>query len=108
MGYVYLIESNLNDEILYKIGFSKNVEKRIKQLSTGNPGDLKLIKSYQTKWGRLAETNVHRHYDFKKIKGEWFKLDGDDIEKFDNICKKVEGNIDALKDNYYFKKRYKL
>lgn len=41
---VYLIKSGE----LYKIGYTKDIKKRLKELSTGNP-DLLLLETYQSK-----------------------------------------------------------
>ena len=46
MGYVYLIKDNYNN--VYKIGVTKNLNKRIKSLQTGNVCELKLIYLFKT------------------------------------------------------------
>ena len=50
MGYVYLIlEVNQHGEEYHKIGISKNPpQKRLKQLSTGNPNEIRILNAYES------------------------------------------------------------
>ena len=43
-SYVYLIK--ISNEGIYKIGVSKDVNKRVKQLQTGNPEQIEIIKTF--------------------------------------------------------------
>ena len=38
---------------------------------------------------------------------EWYELDIEDVKNFENEFKKAEKNVNALKENYYFQKKYK-
>jgi hypothetical protein len=62
---VYLISSG----DLYKIGYTKNIKKRLKELGTGNP-DLLLLETYQSEWARTIETTLHRRYSYCRVAGE--------------------------------------
>ena len=68
-GYVYFIKCR--DKI--KIGYSTNVEKRIKQLSVGNGEKLELI--YKIQSDRYLETILHKKYRNYHISGEWFEAE---------------------------------
>jgi hypothetical protein len=95
--FVYLLT---NDFVQFKIGISKNVKKRIKQLQTGNGQEINLIKSYKSeKFYRNIETALHNTYIHKKIKNEWFSLDIDDVNNFENTCKSIENNLIFLENN---------
>ena len=37
MGYIYLLENCIGDEVNYKIGFTTDLIRRLKELQTGNP-----------------------------------------------------------------------
>lgn len=92
MGFIYLIECNRldSDSIVYKIGYSKDVEKRIKELTTGNDGSLALIHKYKSEFGTKIEASLHNLYNHKKIKNEWFLLEKQDIDNFTKICEKLD------------------
>ena len=74
MAFVYLIGNRDNDGA-YKIGSTrgKNVEKRIRQLQTGNDGELYLLKSFKTEHPFKIEKMMHRKHSLKRVNGEWFK-----------------------------------
>ena len=70
MQHLYIIQSDITGAI--KIGRSKDVQKRLKQLQTGNPYKLKLI--LELKHQGYIEKQLHRLLKEKKCKckGEWF------------------------------------
>jgi len=73
---VYLIHRDGTN--IYKVGFSKNPEKRLKTLQTGNAEKLILIKQWYG--DRDLEKIIHDKLrpDIigrqQKLKGEWFKI----------------------------------
>jgi hypothetical protein len=94
LDYIYLIESYSEHETVYKIGFSKHPEKRLKEIKTGNPNELSILYKFNTKHNRKIETSLKRFYEHKCIDGEWFKLDNDDVEKFEERCKILEKSFE--------------
>jgi len=105
MGYIYLIENTIGNETRYKIGYTNNLERRKKQLETGNPGEMNIIKSFFTKWNRKLESRIHKKFLINNIKNEWFILNNNDIDSFINECIKMEDNFDLMsKENFFFKK----
>ena len=72
MKYVYLIQSL--EEGYYKIGVSKNPQKRLLELQTGNSSPLKLIETYQSEHANKIERTLQRRYSHFHKKGEWFNL----------------------------------
>ena len=75
-GYVYL----LYDERLYKIGYSTNVHRRVRALQTANPF-IRIIatsRSLPRNEARILERTLHRKFNHKNVKGEWFGLDSND------------------------------
>lgn len=93
--YIYLIQS-LEDGY-YKIGVSKNPNKRVKQLQTGNSSELKLIETYQSKHANIVEKTIHRQLEHCKKEGEWFDMSLPDALSFKMQCERVEKNIIFLK-----------
>lgn len=77
MNYLYILQQN--NESVYKIGISNDVEQRIKQLQTGNPKKIIKLASFPIESRaevREKELEIHdRLKHFKTIfvdKSEWF------------------------------------
>ena len=104
MGYVYLIGEK--DSIgKYKIGSTKakDINKRLKQLQTGNSSELYIKEYYETEHPFKLEKMLHNHFKSSNLIGEWFELSESDTEAFKGICEEKEKTIEALKDNpFYF------
>ena len=95
---IYLLCTNFSGELHYKIGHTKNLAKRIKQLSTGNI-DISVIYSFESKWATKIESAMHRKYDIYRIGGEWFKLKPEHIETFLHDCQSIHDSLDYLSKN---------
>lgn len=107
MGYVYLI-GEIGNEGKYKIGSTraKSVDKRLKQLQTGNSSLLYIKDSFETAHPFKLEKMLHNHFGDKALIGEWFELSEADTEAFRGICEEKMKVIDSLKDNpFYFNAR---
>lgn len=76
-GYVYVL---LADNNLYKIGRSSKINTRIKQLKTKLPYELVLISYIWAHDHVGLEEELHKEYANKRVRGEWFRLDKDDVE----------------------------
>lgn len=95
MGTVYLLNAWGTDN--YKIGVTKRkIEKRIKQLQTGCPDEIILIKQFDCEHYRKVESFLHRQHASKRIEGEWFVLDDLDIKLFELNCQKHNDTIKLL------------
>jgi hypothetical protein len=103
MGYVYLIGEE-NEENKYKIGSTKckDINKRLKQLQTGNSNQLYIKAYYETSRPFRLETMLHNKFKEYNVIGEWFELNKDDIESFESVCHSLQNIIDCLKENPYF------
>ena len=107
MGYVYLI-GEMNNKGRYKIGSTKakDVNKRLKQLQTGNSSELFIKESYETEHPFKLEKMLHNHFKSSNLIGEWFELSESDTEAFRKVCEEKENIISCLKDNpFYFNTR---
>ncbi len=107
MGYVYLI-GEIGNEGKYKIGSTraKSVDKRLKQLQTGNSSLLYVKDSFETAHPFKLEKMLHNHFGDKALIGEWFELSEADTEAFRGICEEKMRVINSLKDNpFYFNAR---
>ncbi len=68
---IYLISAQINDEVLYKIGYTKRkVEQRIKDFKTGNASDFDIIGTFICdKYHITLEKRLHNFFRTKKISG---------------------------------------
>ena len=107
MGYVYLI-GEMDNKGRYKIGSTKakDVNKRLKQLQTGNSSELFIKESCETEHPFKLEKMLHNHFKSSNLIGEWFELSESDTEAFKRVCEEKEKIISSLKDNpFYFNAR---
>lgn len=74
-GYVYILQAGP----FFKIGYSKDVDKRVSQLSTLPPFDLDLLFVIYAKNAPSLETALHKRFADKRKNGEWFELDEEDV-----------------------------
>ena len=106
-GYVYLLlEVDEGGNEKYKIGVTKrNIEKRIRELQTGNPNQISILNSYESKNYKKIEQWLHGRYSRKKTlaQNEWFNLTSEEVLGFLDECKKAEATFDLLKSNPFFK-----
>lgn len=70
-GSVYLIRDNKG---LCKIGYTQDVQKRLKTLRTGNPNYLQVVDSFQTVCASYVESYIHEKLGKYRVFLEWFDL----------------------------------
>ena len=107
MGIVYLL-CELSDTERYKIGVTRrDVDKRIKELSTGNSHEIHLVNKFESEHYKKVESWLHRRFvSYKTNEGgtEWFDLPAEDVIAFTSICEEVEGTIKYMMEhNPFFK-----
>lgn len=100
--YVYLLSKYENDG-LYKIGFTKDINKRLKQLNTSIAYPLKIENFFESKWYSKIESNLKTRYNKYNIKEgagtEWFKLPDIEVNNFTETCKLIHNNFEVLTNN---------
>ena len=74
-GYVYLIRS----EYGYKIGKTKNMKQRTQLFGVKLPFQIEIAGYGWFDDYSAAETEYHRRYAHKRLKGEWFNLSESDV-----------------------------
>jgi len=72
----------LTDGRAYKIGITKQggVKKRVKSLQTGNPYEITEVFSFACDNAGELEAYLHKQFADKRLKGEWFNLNDNDIK----------------------------
>ena len=107
MAFVYLLCDTGQDNT-FKIGVTrKTIEKRIKQLQTGNGSEIILSAYYETEYPYYFERMLHQKFNSDKKMGEWFDVKENIIQDFKEECKRLEDLIEVMKDNPFFVKGLK-
>lgn len=107
MGIVYLIGDS-DRPGNYKIGVTRGkLDNRLKKLQTGNSGKLYVKASYSTEYPFDLEKMLHNRYEENLLLNEWYYLDEDVANRFVDECTLLQSVLDAMEDNYYFKKKHK-
>lgn len=105
--YVYFVTTENKGNTPIKIGVSATPESRLKELQTGNPFKLKIIKKVPclTKGAAFAlESSLHEMTKAtnKKMIGEWFKI-YQPIDSLIGMClKRMSKNRENVVDNDKF------
>ncbi len=100
MGYVYILQSG--DTNYFKIGRTENdVEKRIKQLSTGNPFQLTPFDVIVTDHASKCETFLHNRLQPKRSREsdakEFFVVEPDEMRQEIHLARGyVENDLEKL------------
>lgn len=76
---VYIIE--VRDSGLFKIGITKDINKRLSQLQTSNPYEFYLFDFFITIKNRELEKLLHEKFRLNRYKREWFKLNQDEVRE---------------------------
>ena len=77
--YVYIIGS---DQPPYKVGISKNPQRRLAALQTGHPERLQIHHQVATPAAqtRLLEAVIHNNLKLHRCNGEWFDMPLDKLK----------------------------
>lgn len=81
-GYIYIL---LAENGLRKIGRTYDPEVRLKSAFTMSPIDIHIENIYKVKSPITTEKNLHRLFNSKRVRGEWFELDEYDVKSIDGI-----------------------
>lgn len=95
--YVYLIRCSENN--FYKIGISKNVKTRLKQIQTTAPDNVFIVYEYESSYAAKIEKALHNFLKPYHRNNEWFELSLNEELKFLNMCSSIENNLMYL-DNH--------
>lgn len=102
MGWVYLL-AEMGDNLRYKIGITKNpVEKRVKQLRTGNSDDIMIIHRYNSENYKKVERMLHVKFKPDRLHLEWFEMTDEQVLSFMEEAKKADETINLLKSNPFY------
>jgi hypothetical protein len=97
MNKIYLIKS-LNEGV-YKIGVSKNPNKRLSELQTGNPYPIEILYLYESNMAYKIESVLHNRYSHFNTQLEWFELSIKEEVSFLETCASIENMLVELKNS---------
>jgi len=99
---VYIIRIQNTEQ--YKIGMTTNLTKRIKQIKSSNPYNIKLVYFVTTEHYRSLEAHLHKIYKSYRGIGEWFHFKEEDIYELEQILLYIELEGHGLFKFYNIKK----
>lgn len=87
---LYLIEDG---ESRVKIGLSVDPTRRLSELQTSNPSQLKLLATSRVSDPYTAEARLHEEYREHQISGEWFGLSEEERSELVKRLNEIDGLI---------------
>lgn len=99
--FIYVIQ--MGDKQYFKIGVTNDLERRVKDLQTGNPLPLHIIDSFNfvnrenKHWANQIEKVLHRRFDYCRQMGEWFEF----TEKELVIIKEMSSKFGYISTNEF-------
>lgn len=104
----FLYIFNEIDTNKYKIGVSVNIEKRLKQLNTGNANKLQCIYSLETSIPFALERNIHQLLKEYNIENsEWFIFEKEQLSTIIDKINKSNNSLSFLKKENLFCENFK-
>jgi predicted GIY-YIG superfamily endonuclease len=97
---IYLIYSNTEGIVQWKVGITTDLEKRLQILKVGNPNIVGVDAYYEIDNREIAykvETLVKKQLKSHKVKGEWFAHESLNSQIFKHLCEKCEVNANIWK-----------
>lgn len=107
-GYTYLIEGTHKGKKLYKIGKANDLNERMKRFEVKIPFDITPFTSFWVSKPLELESILHKQFSSKRVSGEWFDLDVNDIKKLLSIGNSYEvSDHELLKEDIEKEQRIK-
>lgn len=91
---VYIVQEGTRN--IYKVGQSMNIDSRIETMQTSNSNKLKLNDYFETTELHIVESAAHKYIESKKIHGEWFELDDNELNMLKKFIRNTIQNIDTI------------
>lgn len=85
-GHIYLLQASNG---CYKIGRTIDLDSRLKQHERDYPLEIKVIHSFWCRNNIKAESHLLKMFSEKKLQGEWFELEPDDVKFITGITDEI-------------------
>lgn len=82
-GYAYIIR---RDDGLYKIGMTQTLRSRMTAIRAGLVSDVDIVRVIPTLEPRILEKRLQSAVRAQCVRGEWFRLDADHLERLAAMC----------------------
>lgn len=89
--HIYVIECK-SEIPVYKVGYAYNVNQRLKELQTGCPYPLEIVKAIRAFDAPRVEAELHQALDEYRMAGEWFNAP----------LEVILSRVDEYSDNFSF------
>jgi hypothetical protein len=81
LSSIYIIKCG----VYYKIGYAYDVASRFCSIKLSNPYEIYLVFSFKVTDAKKFEKELHKIFESKKHRGEWFILDDEDIREIKEL-----------------------
>lgn len=71
-GYIYFMVCESPAGTPIKVGITRDIAKRIKNIRSGNPWPIILVGFYWVRDPDLEEATLHERFHQARVRGEWF------------------------------------
>jgi hypothetical protein len=89
-GFCYILESQIKNQNVYKIGSTNNLPRRFIQLKSIIPIPVRIYDYLLSPKYKQLESDFKKFFKKKKIKGEWFLLNKKDLFFIEEIKKSLK------------------
>jgi hypothetical protein len=80
-GFVYVIYIDTGSDRFYKIGLAKSFGARFEQHQTSSPFEIRVACCYFVGHMRSEERELHERFSGSRVRGEWFRLNANDLKE---------------------------
>ena len=98
-GYIYLVQAVKTDR--FKIGRTVNVLKRLRDLQTSSPLEIRYVYHAYVQNMNLSELELHHRFSEQREIGEWFSFTKEDVQScilLMRLVQNVEPSLAVLTD----------
>lgn len=100
-NYVYVIKGTHKGQSKYKIGKANDPQDRIKMFNVKIPFDIETVVTFRVKDALSLEKELHSNFSNKRLAGEWFDLDNNDLmELIDTSALRETKDYHTYLDDY--------
>ena len=93
-GFIYLV--HITGSNFYKIGYTKNIIKRLATLQTANALELVIIERFFSLNANYLEMQIHKHYESQRVRGEWFQFSKKQVKDFVSVLNNLDKDNDKF------------
>ncbi len=89
-GWIYVLDDQLGH---YKIGKTRHLSERIKQLKIQLPYKVSIVAVLKVADCHTAEALLHKDFQHCRVNGEWFAMQTDDLGNLWDYLRQMDGSF---------------